>query len=89
MQLTGRRNYEKATKKLGVDFINSPDLALVPKHAADILVLGCTEGWFTGKKLSDYLNNMTSGYREARKVVNGLDDADLIASYARLFQQAL
>ena len=68
---------------------NSPDLALVPKHAADILVLGCTEGWFTGKKLSDYLNNMASGYREARKVVNGLDDADLIASYARLFQQAL
>lgn len=89
VQLTGRANYAKATKRLGVDFINSPDLSLVPKHAADILVQGCSEGWFTGKKLNNYINDKTTDYRNARRVVNGLDDADLIASYAKVFQQAL
>lgn len=89
VQLTGKANYTKATKKLGADFVNSPDLAIDPKHAADILVMGCTEGWFTGKKLSNYLNDKVTDYRNARRVVNGLDDADLIASYAKVFQQAL
>lgn len=89
VQLTGKANYTKASKRLGVDFVKSPDLAINPKHAADILVMGCTEGWFTGKKLSGYINDKVTDYRNARRVVNGVDDADLIASYAKVFQQAL
>lgn len=89
VQLTGLTNYRRASKQLEADFVNSPDLALLPNHAADILVKGCVEGWFTGKKLNDYINDKTTDYRNARRVVNGLDYADLIASYARVFQQAL
>lgn len=85
VQITGRANYDKASKKLGVDFVKNPELALVPEHAAKILVLGCTEGWFTGKKLSDYLPD----YKLARRVVNGNDKADSIASYANTFEKAL
>lgn len=83
VQITGRANYGKAARILGVPFLDDPDLALVPEHAATILVRGCTEGWFTGKKLGDYAN-----YRDMRRVVNGMDKADDIARYARAFEGA-
>lgn len=83
VQITGRANYAKAGKALGLDMIADPDLALVPDHAAKILVRGCTEGWFTGKRLGDY-----ASYRDMRRVVNGTDKADDIARYARAFEGA-
>jgi putative chitinase len=83
VQITGRANYGKAARILGIPFMDDPDLALVPEHAAKILVRGCTEGWFTGKKLGDYSN-----YRDMRRVVNGTDKADEIARYARAFEGA-
>lgn len=86
VQITGRANYAKAGKKLGVDLIGNPDAALNPDIAARILVRGCSEGWFTGKKLSDYLGD---DFRNARRVVNGTDKADLIAGYAIEFGKAL
>jgi len=49
MQCTWHVNYERATKELGVDFLNLPELAKEPQHAADIMILSMTEGWFTGK----------------------------------------
>jgi putative chitinase len=36
MQLTGKSNYASATKELGVDFLNSPELALTMPNAAMI-----------------------------------------------------
>ena len=89
VQLTGKANYLRASKELGKDFLNNPDLALETDIAATILVVGCTEGWFTGKKLGDYLNGEVPNYKEARRVVNGLDDATLIASYAVTFENAI
>lgn len=86
VQITGRANYAKAAGKLGVDLIANPDAALNPTVAAQILVRGCSEGWFTGKKLSDYLPD---DFRNARRVVNGTDRADLIAGYAIEFGKAL
>jgi len=86
VQLTGRANYAKAGDALGLDLLRKPDLALQPSVAALILVRGCSDGWFTGKKLGDYL---PGDYRGARRVVNGLDKADLIAGYAREFEAAL
>jgi len=87
VQLTWDANYEKADAALGLNgaLIKNFDLALQPAIAAEILVRGCEEGWFTGKKLSDYLPD----YRQARRVVNGTDKADLIAGYAREFEAAL
>jgi len=86
VQITGRANYAKASGKLGVDLIANPDAALNPTVAAQILVRGCSEGWFTGKKLSDYLPD---DFRNARRVVNGTDRADLIAGYAIMFYDAV
>lgn len=87
-QLTWDRNYEKADKELGLDgaLVADYDLALDPEIAADILVRGCSEGWFTGKKLSDYL---PGDYVNARRVVNGTDKAHQIAAQARTFEDAL
>ncbi len=39
VQLTGRSNYERAGKKLGIDLIGNPDLALRPDIAEIILRL--------------------------------------------------
>lgn len=86
VQITGRANYAKAGGKLGVDLIGNPDAALNPDIAARILVRGCSEGWFTGKKLSDYLGD---DFRNARRVVNGTDKAELIMGYAIEFGKAL
>ena len=86
VQLTGRANYAKAGKALGLDLLRNPDLALQPTVAAQILVKGCSDGWFTGKKLADYL---PGDYLNARRVVNGVDDAAQIAGYARQFEAAL
>jgi putative chitinase len=86
VQITGRANYAKAAQALGVDLLRQPDLALQPTIAAQILVRGCVEGWFTARKLSDYL---PGDYVGARRVVNGTDKAELIAGYAREFDAAL
>ena len=84
VQITGRRNYLRASQELENDFISYPARALNPALAAKILVSGCTEGWFTGKKLSDYPD-----YVSMRRVVNGTDKASQIAMYAYAFERAL
>ena len=86
VQLTGRANYAKASKKLGVDLVGNPDAALDAQTASRILVRGCAEGWFTGKKLSDYLPD---SFVEARRVINGTDRAQEIAASAISFGKAL
>jgi hypothetical protein len=84
VQLTGRSNYEAAGRKLKLPLVMQPDIALQPDAAADIMVKGCSEGWFTGKKLSDYAD-----FENMRRVVNGVDKAKEIAEYARVFEKAL
>ena len=88
VQLTWDDNYARADKALGLNgaLLKDFNLAMQPTIAAKILVRGCSEGWFTSKKLADYL---PGDYRGARRVVNGLDKADLIAGYAREFEAAL
>ena len=88
VQLTWDANYQKADERLGLRgaLLANFDLAMRPDIAAKILVRGCQEGWFTGKKLSDYL---PGDYVGARRIVNGTDKAALIAGYARAFEAAL
>jgi len=88
-QLTWKDNYQRASKELGVDFIRNPELLLLPKHAAPILVVGMKEGWFTTKKLSDYVTLKRSDFRGARRIINGMDRADLIAGYAKQYDALL
>ena len=66
-------------------FINDPSKAMDPTYATYILVLGMVNGLFTGVPLNKYINSERCDFVNARKVVNGLDKADLIASYAKSF----
>ena len=89
VQLTWEANYLNAGKKIGVDLIKDPDAAMQPDHAAKILVLGMVEGWFTGKKLSDYITLQTSEFVSARRIINGTDKDDEIASMAMKYDAEL
>lgn len=89
VQLTWKENYEKAGKYLSVDFVKNPKLLLEAKYAAPILVIGMKEGWFTGKKLSDYITLQKSDFAGARRIVNGTDRASLIAGYAKEYDKLL
>jgi putative chitinase len=96
VQLTWERNYKLATEKLkaagfNVDLIANPDQALDLNVAAFILVHGMVEGWFTGKKLRDFLpqHPTRDQYKNARQIINGHDRDLLIAGYAVAFEEAL
>jgi putative chitinase len=89
VQCTWHVNYNRATKELGVDFLDHPDLAKEPQHAADIMILGMTEGWFTGRKLGDYFSATVERPGPARAIINGRDKAATIAGYYKVFRNAL
>jgi putative chitinase len=89
VQLTWDYNYKKAGEKLGIDLLNNPERALEPPIAFDILTLGMMQGWFTGKKLSDFISGGQKDYRNAREIINGHDKANQIAAYARSFETFL
>jgi putative chitinase len=84
VQITGRRNYAKASAIAGMDLMIYPDKALDIDIAAKICVHGMATGLFTGRRLSDFVY-----YRDMRRVVNGTDKAGLIEGYALHFQEYL
>jgi hypothetical protein len=53
------------------------------------MVLGMTEGWFTGKRFASYLPAKgpatTVQFTFARRIINGIDRADKVAGYAMSF----
>lgn len=92
VQLTGRTNYTKAGAALGHDLAADPDLAMRPDIAAAIMSKGMEQGWFTGKKLADYLPDASGSleqFKAARRIINGQDRALDIARTALEFQRAL
>jgi hypothetical protein len=93
VQITGRANYQSLSTKLGLtgedDLVVRPDLALQPGTAYRILSYGMRNGSFTGKKLADSINAKGADYKQARRIINGLDKADLIQGYATNFEAAL
>lgn len=92
VQLTWEANYRRADKELagnGGALINDPDLALEPKLAVLIMFRGMAEGWFTGRKLSDYLYRGHQDWVGARAIINGTDKAETIASIAEHFDTAI
>jgi putative chitinase len=89
VQLTGKSNYQRASKELGVDFVGHPDRVMEPRLAAEIMFAGMAGGWFTDKKLSDYIGEGKVDYVNARRIINGTDKAKQIAGYAKAFETAL
>ncbi len=89
VQLTWLSNYVFAKNKLGIDFVNHPEYALNKEYAVKILITGMKEGWFTGRKLSDYINQSKKDYVGARRIINGADKAQKIANEATVFENAL
>jgi len=89
VQLTWLANYQKASAKLGVDFVKHPKLLLEAKHAVEILVIGMKEGWFTGKKLADYITLQRSDFLNARRIINGVDKKTEIAKIAKEYDADL
>ena len=84
VQLTWDYNYKKMSDALGLQdglYIH-PEEALEPEIAYKIMSYGMRRGSFTGKKLGDYINGSVCDYRNARRIINALDKADLIAGYA-------
>ena len=88
VQLTHKAGYEKMGDILGVDLVNNPDLALDPAISLRILLLGMTNGLYTGKKLADYFGKKDDPIG-ARRIVNGTDRAALIAGYHHAFLAAI
>lgn len=89
VQLTWWDNYKKAQEKLNDDFLNNPELVMKREYAIKILITGMKEGWFTGRKLSDYLHQSKKDYVNARRIINGTDEAQKIANEAVIFERAL
>jgi len=96
IQLTWKANYEKFAHLLGANLIVKPELALNPDISIQIAFIGMKNGMFTGKKLDDYIYKDKIDFVWARSIVNGKrkgeplpDKAELIASYAKVYWEAL
>jgi predicted chitinase len=89
VQLTHKANYERMGPIVGADLVSNPDLAMRDDVAVKIMFEGMARGLFTGKKLADYFTAKGEDWAGARKIINGTDQAEKIASYGRLFLKAL
>lgn len=82
VQITWKANYAKFG-------IMQPEKALEWETALHICFVGMVYGKFTGKKLSDYINDEKCDYIGARRIINGTDKARQIAVLADKFRAAL
>lgn len=89
VQLTWYENYALAGKKLHQDFLHNAAGVMEITNSTKIMFLGMTEGWFTGAKLSTFFNPTTEDWKNARKIINGLDKWDLIKDHALKYYAAI
>lgn len=96
VQLTWYENYQAMGKFLGIDLLNNPELALTMDVSIKIMFEGMIRGMFTGRKLDDYFNDkvvtpeeIKKSFFNSRKIINGIDAAEKIASIAVVFYNAL
>lgn len=64
LQITGRNNYDNYGKKLGIDLINKPELALDPTVSAKILAM-----YFRDKDIN--ISCMARDWTRVRRKING------------------
>jgi hypothetical protein len=80
-------NYKKFEKDIP-GITADPDLALKPNNATYIIVTAMKNGMFTGRKLSEFINDKKQDYYNARQIVAGngkFDKAHIIANSAKDF----
>lgn len=85
VQLTGKYNYEQASKALGVDYVENPDLASEPEHALRIAI------WYWKWRVSKNTNDFENVERVTRYITGskkqGLDRREI--AYERYRQRML
>ncbi len=98
VQLTHNFNYEKFNTLMpdGIDIFNTPDEVMTKDISWIVLEEGMTRDDvtvkdinFTGHTLEMYLNDNKLDWVGARKIINGTNECNLIASYAQKFYDAL
>ena len=95
VQLTWDYNYKRAdlrfnNKSKRDSFYWNPDNALEPDRAIDVTYDGMIYGWFTGHcLLAHFQPNRRADWYNARRIINGIDRANLIAGYAVEFLAAI
>ena len=95
VQLTWLENYEKGTKFLlsrynvSADLVKRPELMLELDISALVMYDGMEHGWFTGIGLPKYFNSKVEDPINARRIVNALDKAEMIARYYWQYKLAL
>jgi putative chitinase len=91
--ITGRDMYVKADDilQLNGELVSNPDIACREDIAARILVKGMQDGWFTTRKLSQFINNSPTleQYTNARVIINPDGNGDRVAKAALTFLSCL
>ena len=95
-QTTWKENYKKLGDLIGIDLVSNPDLLLDWKYAVPATFVAMEIGLYTGKKLSDYIDEQDESdsedykeYKQARRIINGTDKADKIAELSIIFEKGL
>lgn len=94
VQLTWYENYELMGRLLGIPLLEQPELALRQDISAKIMIEGMTKGRssrgdFTGVSLEAYFNSYKDDPVHARRIINGLDQAQKIAGYHYKFLESI
>jgi putative chitinase len=89
VQLTGRSNYANAAVLTGNPLTTSPELVKDPLIAYEIAINGMIRGTFTGRRLNQFINTSKTDFINARRIINGTDQAEPIANIARKFSEIL
>jgi hypothetical protein len=93
-QNTWYENYQRLTKAAATqgkdwDFLSNPDLLLQMEPSIWATFFAMRVGLYTGKKLSDYFSDKKEDWVNARRIINGVDCAVIIAGFAKAFYEAI
>lgn len=89
-QTTWLTNYEKVKQFSGIDVVTHPELIANLELAVKVAFTFMQKGWYTGKRLGQFFNDTDEpNWTGARRIINGLDKAELVAEYGRKFNKAL
>ncbi|BCH54671.1 glycoside hydrolase family 19 protein [Agrobacterium vitis] len=89
VQLTHKVNYIKLGGAINVDLVANPILAMREDIALRVLFVGMGDGLFTGVKLADYFQGNKGDWVNARRIINGMESASVVAGYGQKFYAAL
>lgn len=92
VMLTWRDNYKNLSPVCGIDLVKNPDEVLKMEISVKILFYGMIHGVFTGDKLAKHFSKKQpeySDFYQARRIINGTDRANLVATHAEKFFDAL